>query len=44
MGHVVSDEEFVIPRGSDIDLSHYDFQDEEELKKFTTSIGEILGF
>ncbi len=33
MGHVVSDEEFVIPRGSDVDLSHYDFQDEEELKK-----------
>ncbi len=33
MGHVLSDEEFVIPRGSDIDLSHYDFQDEEELKK-----------
>jgi len=33
MGHVVGDEEFVIPRGSDIDLSHYDFQDEEELKK-----------
>ena len=33
MGHVVGYEEFVIPRGSDIDLSHYDFQDEEELKK-----------
>ncbi|RLI82729.1 site-specific integrase [Archaeoglobales archaeon] len=33
MGHVLSDEEFVIPRGSDVDLSHYDFQDEEELKK-----------
>ncbi|WP_457548454.1 site-specific integrase [Archaeoglobus sp.] len=33
MGHVVSDEEFVIPRGSDVDLSHYDFQDEEELRK-----------
>ena len=33
MGHVVGDEEFVIPRGLDVDLSHYDFQDEEELKK-----------
>jgi len=33
MGHVVGDDEFVIPRGSDVDLSHYDFQDEEELKK-----------
>ncbi|WP_280959709.1 site-specific integrase [Archaeoglobus profundus] len=33
MGHVISDEEFVIPRGLDVDLTHYDFQDEEELKK-----------
>ncbi len=32
MGHVVSNEEFVFST-SDVDLSHYDFQDEEELKK-----------
>jgi len=32
MGHVVSDEEFVFS-SSDIDLAHYDFQDEEDLKK-----------
>jgi integrase/recombinase XerD len=29
MGYVVGDEEFVIPRVSDVDLSHYDFQDED---------------
>jgi len=33
MGHVVGDDDFVVVRGGDVDLSHYDFQDEEELKK-----------
>jgi integrase/recombinase XerD len=33
MGHVVGDDEFVIVRSGDVDLAHYDFQDEEELKK-----------
>ena len=33
MGHVISDEDFVIPKGLDVDLAHYDFQDEEELRK-----------
>jgi len=32
MGHVVSNEEYVLS-ASDIDLGHYDFQDEEDLKK-----------
>ncbi len=27
----------------DVDLGYYDFQDEEELKKFTINIGKILG-
>lgn len=30
MGHVIGDEDFVIVRGGDVDLRHYDFQDEEE--------------
>jgi integrase/recombinase XerD len=33
MGHVVSSEEYVALRGVDVDLEHYDFQDEEDLKK-----------
>jgi len=33
MGHVVGDDDFVGVRGGDVDLGHYDFQDEEELKK-----------
>ncbi|WP_236609672.1 site-specific integrase [Archaeoglobus sulfaticallidus] len=33
MGHVVGNEEYVALRGVDVDLEHYDFQDEEELKK-----------
>jgi integrase/recombinase XerD len=32
MGHVVSNEEFVFS-SSDVDLGHYDFQDEEDLKR-----------
>jgi integrase/recombinase XerD len=34
MGHVISDDEYVFfTKSKDVDLGHYDFQDDEDLKK-----------